>query len=405
MFLRKITTALDRFSKFPVVAVLGPRQSGKSTLVKNHFSKYTYVTFDNLNDRAFAEEDPERFLETYENEHGLIIDEFQYVPNILSYIKIAVDTKKRPGYFVITGSQNFLMNEKIAESLAGRVGLLTLLPFSFAELAENNVLDNDLDTLLIQGCYPRIYDEKLLPTDFYAGYLQTYIERDVRSLVNIGNLSTFQRFITLCAGRTGQLLNLAALANDVGVSTATIRKWLSILEASYVIYLLHPYENNFNKRLTKSPKLYFLDTGLACFLLRITSSDILAPSPFRGALFETLIISDLYKQYCNKGILPSFFFWRERGGLHEIDCIVQEALLLCPIEIKSATTFTPHFFDAITYWHSIEKNASQGFVVYGGSKDQERKQGSIISWQSSGYLLDTIKNEALKNLGTHSLKK
>lgn len=243
----------------------------------------------------------------------------------------------------MTGSQNFLVNKAITESLAGRVGILNLLPLSLNELNENKLLSTQINDVIIKGGYPRLYDEDLAPENLYPSYIQSYIEHDIRHLINVGNLSTFQRFIQLCAGRVGQLLNIDALATEAGVSFPTMRHWLSILQASYIIFLLQPYFKNFNKRLVKTPKLYFFDTGLACSLLRLTSPDTLALSPFREALFESLIISDLYKQYVNKGIRPPLYFWRDQGGAHEIGCIVDEGTTQYPVEIKSGMTITPDF--------------------------------------------------------------
>lgn len=350
-----------------------------------------HFSLDNEAVRSFALEDPERFLQTYENEHGIILDEFQYAPKIATYIKLAIDAKKRPGYFILTGSQNFLLNEAITESLAGRVGILNLLPLSLNELQENKISSNDVNDAIIKGSYPRLYDEHFLPDEFYPSYIQSYIERDVRQLINVGNVSTFQRFIQLCAGRIGQMLNIDALAVETGVSFPTIRHWLSILETSYIIFLLQPHFKNFNKRLVKTPKLYFFDTGLACSLLRLTSTDALALSSFRGALFESLIISDLYKQYVNKGIRPSLYFWRDQGGAHEVDCIIDEGTALYPIEIKSGMTVTSDYFKGLNYWNELSgTDSSRGFVIYGDSEVQSRRQGNLIGWRSAGQLLDRI---------------
>lgn len=391
MYTRDITQTLKDYAKFPVVALLGPRQSGKTTLVKSTFPNHIFLSLDNESTRSFALEEPERFLSTYDNEHGIILDEFQYAPKLTSYIKLAVDKKKRRGYYILTGSQNFLANAAIIESLAGRVGLLTLLPLSLHELVENQILPSTLHETILSGGYPALYDEKFLPTQLYPSYIQTYIERDVRQLINVGNLSTFQRFIQLCAGRIGQLLNYDALAVECGVSSPTIKHWLSILEASYIIFLLQPHFRNFNKRLVKTPKLYFFDTGLACSLLRITDHTTLALSPFRGALFESLIIADLYKQYCNRGERPPLYFWRDQSGAHEIDCIIDQGTTLYPIEIKAGQTITGNFFKAITYWNDLSKsNPSNGYIVYGDSESQARSIGNVIGWKAAGTLVERI---------------
>lgn len=382
---------LKRISKFPVVAILGPRQSGKTTLARNNFKKHAYFSFENPMTREFAISDPERFLREYENEYGMILDEFQNAPEILSYIQLTVDEKKRPGYFVLTGSQNYLMNEKISQSLAGRVGILTLLPLSLNELDENKLWDSNIDTLMIKGFYPRIYSERLEPYDVYPNYIQTYIERDVRQLSNIGDLRTFQKFMALCAGRISQQLSLSDIATQCSISVPTANKWLSILEAGYIVYTLSPYYKNFDKRLTKTPKLYFYDTGLACSLLGITTPSVISVSPFRGALFENLIISDLCKQYFNRGQRPPLYFWREQNGRIEIDCIIEQALKLIALEIKSSETTTSAFLDNLAEWNDISKtNPEDNYLVYAGKHNQKRSRGNVMSWQSIGTLVDKL---------------
>ena len=391
MFSRELVKALLNYKNFPVIALLGPRQSGKTTLVKTIFENHLYLSFEHESTRSLAEQDPERFLEVNENKYGIIIDEFQHVPKLLSYIQLEVDLKKRPAYFILTGSQNFLMNQAITQSLAGRVGILTLLPLSIYELQENKLLSDKVDDVLYAGSYPRLYDQNIKPTSFYPSYVQTYIERDVRQLINVENLKTFQRFIQLCAGRIGQLLNIDALGSEVGISFHTARSWLSILEASYIIFLLEPHFKNFNKRITKSPKLYFYDTGLACSLLRITSPTMLALHPLRGSLFENLIIADLHKQYYNIGMRPSVYFWRDQNGRYEVDCIIDEGIKLIPVEIKSSLTISTNFFNGLTYWNELANtNPEDGFVVYTGRLTQARRQGTIISWKDSGSLIEMI---------------
>ncbi len=391
MFIRDIKKELKEYAQFPVVALLGPRQSGKTTLVRDTFKKHIYLNFEHEPTRAYAEQDPEGFLQLYNNNHGIIIDEFQYVPQITSYIQLAVDQFKRPGYFVLTGSQNFLANKAIIQSLAGRIGILVLMPLSLHELQKNKLLAANFDMAIFEGGYPRVYDQGFEPSKFYPSYIQTYIERDVRHLDKVGDLKVFQRFIQLCAGRTGQLLNIDGIANECGISFHTARSWLSILEASYIIFLLEPYYRNFNKRLTKSPKLYFLDTGLACSLLRITTVDILTSHPLRGQLFESLIISDLYKQYCNIGTRPSLYFWRDQNGRHELDCIIEEGTSTYPIEIKSSMTVVPDFYKGLTYWNELTTTEpSHGYIIYGGSVNQRRRQGAIIGWQSANNLIKTL---------------
>ncbi len=311
MFLRDLEAILEEFKRFPVIAIIGPRQSGKTTLATKKFSNYVYTSLEHLKTRELAEDDPEKFLRLHENEHGIIIDEFQRVPDILSHIQLEVDTKKRPGYFVLTGSQNFLMNQAISQSLAGRVGILTLFPLSLNEMHENNLIPQTVDEVMFNGFYPRLYAEKFPPHQLYPSYIQTYIERDVRQLSNIGDLSTFKKFVKLCAGRIGQLLNFNELANSCGMSVPTIQRWFSILEASYIVFRLHPYANNFNRRIIRHPKLYFYDTGVACSLLDIESPERLAIDRLRGSLFENFIIADLCKHFFNIGMQPRVYFWRD----------------------------------------------------------------------------------------------
>ena len=285
MFSRDFSNIIRRYTPFPAIAILGPRQSGKTTFARMTFPKHAYVLLEDLDNRTLALTDPRRFLEMYENEHGIIIDEFQYAPDLLSYIQIEADNKNRPGYFILTGSQNFLMNRAIAQSLAGRVGILTLLPLSLHELQINNLTPDSLDEAIVTGGYPRLYAEPIDPRTSHLSYIQTYIERDARQLINVGDLGAFQQFLKLCAGRIGQQLNLSELAGVCGISVSTARRWISILEASYIIFLLQPHFTNFNKRLTKAPKLYFYDTGLVCALLGIALPSALALNTFRGSLF------------------------------------------------------------------------------------------------------------------------
>jgi len=395
MFLnRDMEKTLVRYAQFPVVALLGPRQSGKTTLVKKHFKKHTFLSFEDPAIREFATTDPKGFLKEHENKHGIILDEFQYVPQILSYIQLEADDKHRPGYFVITGSQNFLMNQAITQSLAGRVGILTLLPFSIQELEKNNILPERSQNLITTGSYPRAYTENITTDDLYASYIHTYVERDVRQLINVGDLRMFQRFLTLCAGRIGQLLNISDLAENCGITPPTATKWLSVLEASYIVFLTQPHFKNFNKRIIKTPKLFFYDTGVACNLLGINSTKVLSASPFRGPLFENLIMSDFNKQFLNNGHKPTLYFWRDHNGRVEVDCIVEKNIHLIPIEIKSSETISSsNFFDGLKLWNELSQTtAENNYVVYGGDQNQKRQFGTIVSWRSASTLIDRIIN-------------
>ncbi len=389
-FLRRdLSQTLKKFTKFPVIALLGPRQSGKTTLVKKVFKNYQFVNLEAPDVRERAISDPRRFLRELENKHGVILDEFQHAPQILSYIQIEADEKNRPGYFVLTGSQNFLMNQAISQSLAGRVGLLTLLPLSLNELKKNSLLQSSIDEVLLKGGYPRLYTGNFLPNELYQSYLQSYVERDVRQLVNVGNLRNFQKFMQLCAGRIGQLTNFTDLATNCGISRKTADQWISLLEASYIIFLLPPHFNNFNKRLVKTPKLYFYDTGLACSLLGIQSTKELSVSTFRGHLFENLIIADLFKQYFNLGQKPPLSFWRDRNGRIEIDCLIKKGTALIPVEIKSSETIVNDFFHAFPLWAStIQKQPASGYVIYAGPSHQTRPHGEILSWKMAGQFVN-----------------
>ncbi|MCX5921905.1 MAG: ATP-binding protein [Candidatus Dependentiae bacterium] len=392
MFLKRdIEVTLKRYLNFPVVAILGPRQSGKTTLVKEYFKNHAYFSFEDPAIREFAASDPRGFLAENENEHGIILDEFQYVPEILSYIQLEVDLKTRPSYFIITGSQNFLMNQAITQSLAGRVGILTLLPFSIHELSRNKIIQKRALELIVQGSYPRAYTTALDINDLYASYIHTYVERDVRQLINVGDLLTFQKFLMLCAGRIGQLLNLSEVASQCGITAPTATKWLSVLQASYILFLLPPHFNNFNKRMVKTPKLFFYDTGVACNLLGITSTKTLSLSPFRGPLFENLIVSDLSKQFYNRGMWPSLYFWRDQNDRLEVDCIIDKGTQLIPVEIKSSETISSNFFGPMQKWNELSQTAVENnYVVYAGQMSQKRTNGRILSWDGVGNLIDKL---------------
>lgn len=393
MFSRQMKQTIKHYLNYPVIALIGPRQSGKTTLVKATFPKHTFISFENPLVREFAAKEPARFLQTHENKHGIILDEFQYVPQILSYIQLDVDAKKRKGYFILTGSQNFLANQAITQSLAGRVGILTLLPLSLKELIKNKLLPSRAEELIYNGSYPRLYEEHFKPERLFPSYIQTYIERDVRQLINVGDLGVFQKFLQLCAARIGNQLNLSELASVCGISATTAQRWISVLQASFIIFLLEPHFENFNKRLTKMPKIYFFDTGLACNLLRITSIEDLAMNKYYGALFECLIIADLMKQYLNKGIRPPLYFWRDTNGRLEIDCIIDKGGSLIPIEIKSSDTIASDFFTGLTQWnalaHAEHKEVDQSantFLVYAGNQQQMRSLGTAIPWKKAAEL-------------------
>jgi len=369
---------LQLAEKFPIVSVTGPRQSGKTTLVRSVFPDYSYENLEDPETRLFAQNDPRSFLNLSER---MIIDEIQWVPELFSYLQTLTDNQNVEGQFIISGSQSFLLNENISQSLAGRVAILNLLPFSYEELKFGNIRISETVDLLFQGFYPRLYDKGIAPEDFYPNYIQTYIERDVRQLKNIQDLNLFVRFMKLCAGRTGQLLNLSSLANDTGISVNTAKSWISLLETSFVIYLLQPHHKNFNKRLVKMPKLYFFDTGLVSSLLEIQSSKQLSTHYLYGAIFENFIISELLKDRFHRGLRSNLYFWRDHKGV-EIDCIMEQGDKLIALEIKSAKTYTESFFKNIAYLEKIsDREIYQSVVIYGGDRSISTKRGELCSWK------------------------
>lgn len=385
MIKRKLTSKLKFLaSKFPVVCVLGPRQSGKTTLVRAVFPHLDYINLENLDSRQFAVTDPRAFLAGYPQ--GVIIDEAQRAPDLFSYIQTEADRRGKEGQFVLTGSQNILLQQNISQSLAGRVALLRLLPFSIQELKSSSYRLKTSEECILKGFYPRIYDKKLEPSDWYPGYVQTYVERDVRLIKNITDLVAFQRFLKLCAGRIGQILNLSSLANDCGITHNTAKAWLSVLEASYIVFLLQPYYKNFNKRLIKMPKLYFYDTGLACFLLGIQNEKQLLTHYLHGGLFESFVLSEIIKNKFNKGLEHHCYFWRDRTG-HEVDCIMETPVGLLPIEIKASKTIAEDYFNGLEYWARLTKKAMpQPSLVYNGEETQKRSRLNIVSWKDADVL-------------------
>lgn len=363
-------------AKFPIVTVTGPRQSGKSTMLRNGFPDYRYVSLENPDMRSFAMTDPMGFLQTYDNR--VIIDEAERVPELFSYIQTHVDEVNGPGMYLLAGSSNFHLMSSIDQSLAGRTGVVKLLPFSRGELHEAGRLPGSINEQIFTGFYPRIYDKDISPTDYYPAYITTYVERDVRSILNVTNLSRFTRFIRLCAGRIGQLLNMSALATETGVTIPTIDSWLSVLEASYIVYRLEPNFNNYNKRIVKTPKLYFYDTGLACSLLGITSPEQLDTHFLRGGLFENMVINQFMKDALNRGVRPDLTFWRDSTGL-EVDLIRTEGLDVYGYEIKSGSTFNPDYFKGLKKWGELAGVTPDHLsVIYGGRTALTTSAGGVI---------------------------
>lgn len=381
MIRRTAQDTLLRLSRgFPVIAITGPRQSGKTTLAKATFPDKPYLSLEDPDIRSFALNDPRGLLENYPD--GAILDEAQRAPQLFSYLQTHVDRTMNPGMYVITGSQQFGLFSGITQSLAGRAGLVQLLPFSIEELRNAGMLPGRYHMLIHKGCYPPLYDRDLTVTDWFAGYVMTYIERDVRTLINVRDLSIFQRFLKMCAARTGQLLNLSSLATDCGITHNTAAAWISVLEASYIIHLIRPHSRNFTKRLVKMPKLYFCDVGLASWLLGIREPDQIQFHAQRGALFETLIVSDYLKKCYNDGLPSSLFFWRDSKGL-EIDLLLENGDNLMPVEIKSGETVAPDFMDGLKKWSSLSGNSAiPSRLVYAGDRDFVSGPTQVISWNT-----------------------
>jgi predicted AAA+ superfamily ATPase len=366
--------------KYPIVTVTGPRQSGKSTLLRHYFPEYTYVSLENEDMRALAADDPHGFLRTFPDK--TIIDEAQRVPSLFSYLQTYTDEAGKEGMYLLSGSNNFLLMEKISQSLSGRTAILKLLPFSHRELREADKLPLQADEVIYTGCYPRIYDKEIDPQDFYPSYIQTYVERDVRLLKNIGNISQFMKFLRLCAGRVGQLLNLSSLANECGIAVSTAKEWVSVLQTSYICYLLEPDYHNYAKRLVKTPKLYFYDTGLVCALLGIASSQQVATHYLRGGLFENMVINERLKAYYHSGRVPNFTFWRDSTG-NEVDLLEYADGQVQAYEIKSGATFSPDQFKGLAKWSKLSGvPAEQCNVIYGGDQVVQTSQGKVIPWRT-----------------------
>ena len=381
MIPRLAATALLRLAQgFPIVAVTGPRQSGKTTLARATFSGKTYVSLENPEEREFAIQDPKRFLARFPD--GAILDEVQRCPSLFSWLQGHVDERQRMGDFVLTGSHQFDLFSGTTQSLAGRVGRVELLPLSGAELVGVGQLPGALETMLWQGGYPSLYSRPVAPGDWFSNYVGTYLERDVRQLVAVRDLTLFQRFVRLCAARTGQLLNLAALGADCGISAVTAREWLSVLEASYLVLRLPPYFRNFGKRLIKSPTLYFLDTGLAAWLLGVREPSALLTHPARGALFETWVVAELAKQRFNQAQPLDLFFWRDSNGL-EVDIVFDTPHGTQAVEIKSGTTFASDWPQALRKWSALENApAPLPWVIFGGEGEHERQGCQVMGWQA-----------------------
>lgn len=367
---------LEMATKFPVVALIGPRQSGKTTLAKMAFPAYNYVSLENPDMQLFASSDPRAFLKTYDK--YVILDEIQKVPELFSYIQQKVDEDQIDGQYILSGSQNFLLSEKISQSLAGRVYILELLPFSQEEL-KTQLSTNYLDAIL-RGSYPRVYDKDIAAKDFYPSYIKTYIERDVRSIVNVHDLTSFQKFIQVLAHHVGQIFNANTISNTLGIDAKTVQRWLSILQTSYLVFTLPTWHKNFQKRIVKSPKLYFYDTGLVSSLLGFENEDELRNSKYKGALFENYGILEILKQYKNHGQQASFYYWRDSNG-NEIDLIIDKGQEVQVFEMKASETLKADFLKSLHYLDQFEQQQKFVHFLYNSSSEtQYRSKETIVAW-------------------------
>lgn len=382
MIPRSLTSTLLRLSRgFPVVVVTGPRQSGKTTLVRATFPDKPYVSLESPDTREFAAEDGRRFLASYPD--GAVFDEVQRAPGLLSYLQGAVDESREPGKYILTGSQNFSLSQAISQSLAGRAGMAQLLPLSGAELSAAALLPSTLDEWLFLGGYPALRATEATVHDWLGSYVTTYLERDVREVTAVRDLATFQRFLRLCAARTGQLLNLSSLAGDCGISQSTATAWLSILETGYIVFRLAPHFANFGKRLVKAPKLYFHDTGLAAFLLAIESPRQLSFHAARPALFETMVAGEFLRARWNRGKPANLYFWRDSTG-NEVDLVRDHAGTLHPVEIKSGQTIAGDMLKGLLKWQALAQGpADQPWLVFGGEGDYVRSGVRVLGWREA----------------------
>ncbi len=384
MIKRLIAEKILRYARqYPVITITGPRQSGKTTLCTSLFPQKQYFSLENIDTRNYAQNDPRSFLAECHKD-GAVIDEIQRVPNLTSYIQQIVDTKDKPGHFILTGSQNFHLLDTVSQSLAGRTALAVLLPFSYAEIYSDKA--KPIDKVLFTGFYPRIHDKKLNPSEALSFYVSTYLERDIRALINVKDLAKFEKFIKLCAGRVAQIVNLSNLANDCGINHNTAKSWLSVLEASYIIFFVRPHHANFGKRLIKAPKLYFTDCGLASYLLDIKDAAHIAQHPLKGALFENFAVAELLKARTNQGKNSNIYFFRDNVG-NEVDALLEDGLSIKPVEVKLGSTINEDYFKGLSYYQKLnKKNLQKPALIYGGAEDQHRQTADVFSYKNAGTI-------------------
>ncbi len=364
---------------FPIVTITGPRQSGKTTLAKAVFPDKPYASLEDPDVRLAARDDPRSFLERFPD--GAVLDEVQRCPEILSYLQSRVDADGRMGLYVLTGSQQFGLMSGITQSLAGRTAFVELLPFSLNELSRAGKLPDQINRMLHTGGYPPLYDRDVTVRAWFSAYVTAYLERDVRQVLKVQELETFQRFVRLCAGRTGQLLNFSALAAECGITHNTAKAWVSVLEASYIVFQLRPHYVNFNKRLVKASKLYFYDTGLVSWLLGIQTPEQMETHPLRGSIFETFVVSEVIKSFLNRGERPNLYFWRDSSGV-EVDILIEQAGRIIPVEIKSGKTVARDSFSALEKWVSLAgEMAINPTLIYGGMETYQHKGIRVSGWR------------------------
>ncbi|MEI8365198.1 MAG: ATP-binding protein [Parachlamydiaceae bacterium] len=390
MFKREIESEIkDLAQGYPVITVLGPRQSGKTTLVRQVFPHKPYANLEDVDTRNLAQDDPRGFLMRYPE--GAILDEIQRVPALLSYIQTIVDEQDKKGFFILTGSHQMELHQAISQSLAGRTALLTLLPMSMQELTMSHI-NFSLNSLLINGGYPRIYKDSLDPTKAYRNYFQTYVERDLRQLINVKDLMQFERFVRICAGRIGQILNMEGVGGEVGVSSHTVKEWISILEASFILFRLPPYFENFGKRIIKSPKVFFTDVGLASYLLGIENETQMQRDPLRGHLVENLVVLELLKWRLNHGLDPQLYYYRDTQK-NEVDVIFKQGSHLIPIEIKSSQTYHSDFLKQLKFFQKlVGERAPRGYLIYAGTQEQQIDTIRLMNFKQSAVSVSSIEH-------------